>query len=50
MDYEKMWNELKGLLQKTDKMTDLIKPKGILVIINEIEKSEYLNENEDLPF
>lgn len=48
MDYEKMWNELKDLLQRTDKMTDLIKPSGILEIISEIEKLN--TEYEDLPF
>lgn len=50
MDYEKMWNELKDLLQRTDKMTDLIKPTGVLEIISEIENTEYLNKNGDLPF
>ena len=33
MDYKKMWEDLKGLMQKTEKMTDLIKTKGILDII-----------------
>ena len=48
MDYKKMWEDLKGLMQKTEKMTDLIKTKGILDMISEIEKLN--TEYEDLPF
>lgn len=48
MDYEKMWNELKGLLQKTEKMTELVKTSGVLSMISEIEKLN--TEYEDLPF
>lgn len=48
MDYEKMWKELKELLQRTEKMTELVKTSGVLSIISEIETLN--TEYEDLPF
>ncbi len=50
MDYKKMWEELKSLMQKTERMTDLIKTSGVISIMGEIENSEYINVNGDLPF
>lgn len=50
MDYKKMWEDLKGLLERTEKMTDLIKPSGIIKIMSEFETIEFMNTNEDLPF
>jgi hypothetical protein len=48
MDYKKMWEDLKGLMQRTEKMTDLIKTKGVLDMMSEIEGLN--TEYEDLPF
>lgn len=48
MDYEKMWNELKGLLERTEKMAELVKTSGVLSIISEIETLN--TQYEDLPF
>ena len=48
MDYKKMWEDFKGLMQKTEKMTDFIKKKGVLDTISEIEKMN--TEYESLPF
>ena len=48
MDYEKMWKDFKGLMQRTEKMTELVKTSGVLSIISEIEKLN--TEYEDLPF
>ncbi|MFR2787442.1 MAG: hypothetical protein ACLTBX_01465 [Clostridia bacterium] len=50
MDYKKMWEDLKGFLQKTEKMTDSVKTSGIIEIMSEFETSEYINKNGDLPF
>lgn len=48
MNYEKMWKELKELLQRTEKMTELVKTSGVLSMISEIETLN--TEYEDLPF
>lgn len=48
MDYKKMWEDFKGLMQKTEKMTDFIKTKRVLDTISEIEKMN--TEYENLPF
>ena len=48
MDYKKMCEYFKVLMQKNEKMTDLIKTKGVLDMISEIEKLN--TEYEDLPF
>lgn len=48
MNYEKMWKELKELLQRTEKMTELVKTSGVLNMISEIETLN--TEYEDLPF
>ena len=48
MDYKKMWEDLKYLMQRTEKMTDLVKTSGVLTMISEIEKLN--TEYEDLPF
>jgi hypothetical protein len=48
MDYKKMWEDLKGLMQRTEKMTDLIKTKGVLDMMSEIEGLN--TEYEVLPF
>lgn len=48
MDYEKMWKDLKVLMQRTEKMTDLVKTNGVLSMISEIEKLN--TEYEELPF
>lgn len=48
IDYEKMWKDLKVLMQRTEKMTDLVKTNGVLSMISEIEKLN--TEYEELPF
>ncbi len=48
MDYEKMWIQLKELLQRTEKMTESVKTSGVLSMISEIETLN--TEYEDLPF
>ena len=48
MNYEKMWKEFKDLMQRTEKMTELVKTSGVLSMISEIEKLN--TEYEDLPF
>lgn len=48
MDYEKIWKDFKGLMQRTNKMTELVKTSGVLDIMAEIEKMN--TEYEDLPF
>lgn len=48
MDYKKMWEDFKYLMQRTEKMTDLVKTSGVLTMIFEIEKLN--TEYEDLPF
>ena len=50
MDYKKMWEDLKTLMQKTEKMTDLVKTNGIVQMISEIEDTEYIRVNGDFPF
>ena len=48
MDYEKMWKDFKDLMQRTEKMTDLVKTSGVIDIMTEIERMN--TEYEDLPF
>lgn len=48
MDYEKIWKDFKELMQRTNKMTELVKTSGVLDIMTEIEKMN--TEYEDLPF
>lgn len=48
MDYEKIWKDFKGLMQRTNKMTELVKTSGVLDIMAEIKKMN--TEYEDLPF
>lgn len=48
MDYEKIWKDFKGLMQRTNKMTELVKTSEVLDIMAEIEKMN--TEYEDLPF
>lgn len=48
MDYEKIWKDFKELMQRTNKMTEIVKTSGVLDIMAEIEKMN--TEYEDLPF
>lgn len=48
MDYKKMWEEFKYLMQRTEKMTDLVKTSGVIDIMTEIERMN--TEYEYLPF
>lgn len=48
MDYEKIWKDFKELMQKTNKMTELVKTSEVLDIMSEIEKTN--TEYENLPF
>lgn len=48
MDYEKIWKDFKELMQRTNKMTELVKTSGVLDIMAEIEKMN--TEYENLPF
>ena len=48
MDYEKIWKDFKELMQRTNKMTELVQTSGVLDIMAEIEKMN--TEYEDLPF